>query len=350
MVHAFVFAQSVPQAALDACSRDTGARVELTTYESNEELVAGLHARPGTYDIVMPSDYTVDALATAGALRPLDLAAIPNYNNITPGFLSPWFDPGGVAQSARGRPRNEKYSLPWLWGTTGIIYDPGAVVPAPTRWADLWNPAYAGHLVLPDDPRELLGIALLALGYSKNDTSPAHLDAARDKLIPLVQGAVALDANAPETSLLNGPTGGPVATIGVVFSGNAVLARRGNPALRYVLPAEGGGIWFDNLAIPKDAPNPAAAQAWINCLLSADNGAETLLELPHSTPNEAALASLKLRDLPRWTAYTEDPISTPSKEAIDRASPVKNVGPESQARFEAAWALVLAARTSGGAL
>jgi spermidine/putrescine-binding protein len=349
VVHAYVFAQSVPQHALDAFTQSTGARVELTTYDSNEELISGLRARPGAYDLVMPSDYAVDALVAAGALRPLELAAIPNYNNITPGFLSPWFDPGGVAQSARGRPKNEKFSLPWLWGTTGIIYDPAAINPAPTCWADLWNPAYAGHLVLPDDPRELLGIALLALGYSKNDTSPAHLDAARDKLIPLVQGAVALDANTPETSLMSGPAGGPMATIGVVFSGNAVLARRGNPALRYVLPAEGAGIWFDNLAIPKDAPNPAAAQALINDLLSADNGVRTILDLPYSSPNEAALAALKLQDLPRWTEYTEDPISTPAKDDLSRAVPVKNVGPEAQARFEAAWAQVLAARTAGGA-
>jgi len=340
----YAFAESIPPSVLEGFTTTSGVKVVLTTYESNEELVAGLRASPTAYDVVMPSDYAVDALASAGALRPLDLSAIPNYNNVAPAFLSPWFDPGGVARPGRGRSRNEKYSVPWLWGTTGIVYDPSSADPAPLRWSDLWSPRYAGHIVLLDDAREMLGISLLSLGYTKNDTDPAHVRAAADHLVPLVHGAVALDANSPETSLVAGPIHAAAATIGVVFSGNAVLARRADPALQYVLPEDGAGIWFDNLAVPAGAPHPEAAQQLINWLLSEDAGAAVITSLPYATPNEAAVAALKGRDLPRWTEYALDPVANPPMDAIAGAVPVKNVGAEAQALYEREWARVVAAR------
>lgn len=343
-LHVYAFAESIPQAVLDGYTRVSGVKVVLATYASNEELVAGLHASPTTYDVVMPSDYAVDALVSEGALQPLDLAAIPNYNNVAPAFLSPWFDPGGVARPGRGRTRNEKYSLPWLWGTTGIVFDADRWAPPPAAWSDLWSPQYAGHLVLLDDAREMLGISLLTLGYAKNDPDPAHVRAAADHLVPLVQAAVALDANTSESRLVAGPLHAAEATIGVVFSGNAVLARRANPALRYVLPSDGAGIWFDNLAVPVGAPHPEAAQGLINWLLSEQSGSAVVASLPYATPNQAAVTALKAHDLAAWTEYALDPVANPPMDAIAGAVPVKDVGAVAQALYESEWSRVVAAR------
>ncbi len=343
-LHVYAFAESIPQEVLEGFHQHTGVSVVLTTYASNEELVAGLRAAPAAYDLVMPSDYAVDELVSAGALLPLDLASIPNYNNVAPAFLSPWFDAGGVSQPGRGRARNEKYSLPWLWGTTGIIFDSTVPGPAPARWADLWSPAFAGRLVLPDDAREMLGIGLLALGYPTNDPDPAHIHAAAEHLRPLVQGAVALDANTPETMLVAGPIHAATASAGVVYSGNAVLARRGNPALVYVLPQDGPGIWFDNLAIPAAAPHPEAAHQLIDWLLSEDSGAAVVTSLPYATPNEAAVRALKARDPARWSEYALDPVANPSMDTVAGAIPVKNVGAAAQAVYESEWAVIVGAR------
>lgn len=338
-VNVYVFADSVPPELFDGFHAETGVTAHVTTYDSNEELLASLAANPTAYDLVMPSDYAVDTLVARGGLRPLDLGRVVNYANIAPRFLTPWFDAGGLGSGGRGHAKSEKYSLPWLWGTTGIAYDTTVVSPPPTHWADVWNPAWAGRVVAPDDPRELLGAALMADGKSKNASDAASLDAAAARAATLARGCVALDANAPEAWLADGR-----AVIGIVFSGNAVLARRQNPHVAYVLPEEGGGIWFDNLAIPAQAPHPAAAEALLDYLLRPESGAAVIRAYPFSTPNDAALESLRAADPAAYAAYTADPTIQPPQDALAKAVPVKSLGAEGEARVAAAWATVLAAR------
>lgn len=341
-MNVYVFEESVPPALFDTFQAQKGVNVHVTTYATNEEMLASLAAHPTDYDVVMPSDYAVDALIHRDALRPLDLGDMPNYANIAPSFLSPWFDPGGIATAGRGRTRNQKFSLPWLWGTTGIAYDTTVVTPAPTQWADVWNPAWTGRVVAPDDPRELIGAALQADGNSKNDTSPAKLAAAKERAITLAKAAVALDANAPEDYLADGR-----AVIGIVFNGNAALAKQANPNIAFVLPEEGGGIWFDNLAIPVGAKNPANAVALINHLLSAESGAAVVRAFPFSTPNEAALEHIRTADPALYASYMADTTVHPPTDALAKAVPVKNLGSVGDARMAEAWTAVLAAR--GGA-
>ena len=338
-VNVYVFEESVPPALFDVFHAQTGVTVHLSTYATNEEMLASLAAHPADYDVIMPSDYAVDALIHRDGLRPLELGEMPNYANIAPSFLSPWFDPGGIATPGRGRTRNQKFSLPWLWGTTGIAYDSTQVLPAPSHWADVWNPAWAGRVVAPDDARELLGVALQADGNSKNDTSPAKLAVAKERAITLAKASVALDSNAPETYFADGR-----AVIGIVFNGNAALAKKSNAYIEFVLPEEGGGIWFDNLAIPAGAKNPDNAVALINHLLSAESGAEVVRAFPFSTPNEAALEHLRTVEPAPYAAYMADPIIHPPTDALAKAVPVKNIGSVGDARMAEAWTAVLAAR------
>ena len=241
--------------------------------------------------------------------------------------------------AARGRGRNEKYSLPWLWGTTGIAYDKTKVSTPPTRWGDLWSPNYAGHVVLLDDAREMFGIAMLAAGHPKNDTDPEHIAAAKGKLTELAQGALALDANGSERYFADGS-----ATIGALFNGNAALAMRANPDVAWALPEDGGGIWFDNLAIPARARHPDAAMALMDHLLSAESGEAVIRELPFSNPNDAAIAKLKADDPTAWAAYTGNPATSPGQDALSGLQMVKNIGPANNAAIERAWAEVAASR------
>lgn len=333
------FSEYVPADLLTGFEQATGVKVTYETYSNNEEMLAGLAARPGHYDLLIPSDYAVEILIGRDALRPLDLAAIPHYNNIDPAFLSPYFDPGGDTQGRRPALRNAKFSLPYQWGTTGILYDPAKVTDPITRWADLWRPELIGHMVVLDDSRELMGAALLSLGYQKNETNQARLAEARDKLKELAPGVIAFDSATPEDYLLSGE-----AWAGVVFNGNAAIALAKNPNLVYILPEEGAGIWFDNMVIPADAPHPDAAVAFINYVLTPEHSVLITREFPYSNPNQAALEYLKANDRALYDSYVSNPASNPAQDALAGAHLVKNVGPEAAALYEQYWTEVKASR------
>lgn len=335
-LHVHAFSAYVPQALIDAFQTRTGVQVTLTTYDSNEQLLADLEANPATYDLIIPSDYAVEDLIHQGRLQPLDLARIPNRNNITESFLSPYFDPGGVSDARRGGSgRNDKFSLPYLWGTTGILYDPTQVAEPITRWADLWRPELQGHLVVLDDARELIGASLLTLGFSKNATDPAQIAAARDHLLELAPGILAFDSATPERAVLDGS-----AWAAVVFNGNAALALRDNPQLMYVLPEEGAGIWFDNLAIPSDAPHPDAATAFIDFVLEPEQGATLIRAFPYASPNRAALDWLRDNDRGSYDAYVANPAANPSLDALIGAQPVQRVGAGPAGVYNEAWQII----------
>ena len=330
-LHVYTFAGYIPNDLVSAFEAETGVKVAVSTYETNEELHAALQGRPTSYDLVVPSDYMVQILSKEHALRPLDLGHIPNYDNIERGFLTPYFDPGGLV-GARGRERSSKYSLPYLWGTTGIAYDTSKVSVPPARWSDLWRPEFRGHLLLLDDAREMVGIGLLANGHDKNTRSTEEIAAAGERLGDLVAGAVALDSNGGERVLGSGE-----ATVGVMFSGNAALAQRTNPNIAWVYPQDGAGIWFDNLAIPAKAAHPDAAESFIHFLLDAEHAARIGRDFPYCNPNQAALHWLEANDKDAYAAWTHNPVTYPSAADIAGALPVKDVGVDAARAYDAAW-------------
>ena len=333
----YVFSEYVPEALVEGFERETGVTANIETYATNEEMLAGLRDKPGRYDLILPSDYAVEELIAADALQPLDLGSIPNYNNVDAAFLSPYFDPGGDTSGRRPAMRNEKFSLPYLWGTTGIAYDETKVAEPITSWEDLWRPDLAGHIVVLDDSREMMGIALQTLGYDKNETSAARLDEARDRLLELAPGIIAFDAETPEDYLISGQ-----AWVGVVYNGNASLAAAANPNIVYVLPEEGAGIWFDNMAIPADAPHTDAAIAFMNYVLSAKGGAELIKVFPYSTPNNAALDYLEANDSQFYEAYVSSLASNPPQDALLGAKLVKRVNESAGQSYERYWSEVKA--------
>ncbi len=328
----YSFSAYIPPKLLEQFTASTGVKVNLHEYTNNEEMLASLTKNPSAYDIIIPTDYAVDKLVKTNALLPLDFKQIPNSKNIDPSFLAPYFDPGG-ASGGRGAFQNkgEKYSLPFQWGTTGILYDPQKIKTAITSWTDLWRPELLGHVVTLDDPREMLGLTLLSLGYAKNSTNATQLEAAKTKLAELAKSIVGYDSATPENYLLNGK-----AWAGVVFSGNATLAKRKNPALEYVFPKEGAGIWFDSMVIPKASMHPDAAQAFINFVLDPSQSILITEMFPYSNPNRAALALLEKQNPSLYTAYTNSPISNPGFEVMNNAKAIKNVGTFS-ATYESIW-------------
>jgi spermidine/putrescine transport system substrate-binding protein len=305
----YAWSEYVPQDLLDAFSQKYGVKVNYDTYASNEELLAKLQAGASGYDVIIPSDYMVTVMGEQGMLEPLDLSKIPNFANIDDQFKNPPFDPGN------------KYSVPWQWGTVGIAVNTDKVTKPITKFADLWDPAFKNNLVVLDDEREIIGMALVLLGYDKNSTDPAQLEAAKQKLLELAPNIKLYDSDSPKTALLSGEV-----VAGVVWNGEAALAHQENPAMDYVLPEEGCGLWYDNLAIPKNPPHKDAAEAFINWTLRPEMSILITRDFPYSNPNKAALDLLAKENPDAYQAYMDFPATNPPAAAIKKCHLITDVG------------------------
>ncbi|MBK7450750.1 MAG: spermidine/putrescine ABC transporter substrate-binding protein [Anaerolineales bacterium] len=183
----------------------------------------------------------------------LDKSQLSVMSNFNPAFLNPAFDP------------DNKFSLPYQGGSTGIVYNTETVKTPPTSYADLWNAEYAGHIIAVDDSRTMITITLLALGYDANSTDPAQLSEAKTKLKELTANIRIFDSDSPKTALIGGE-----ADLGIIWSTEAFTTVIEKPAFAYVYPSEGVILWQDNFAVMKDAPHADAAYAWLNYLNQAD--------------------------------------------------------------------------------
>lgn len=312
----FTWADYLPEDVVRAFEDEYGVRVQHDTFATAEEMLARLEdGGLGRFDLIVADDYLIEVMIAHGLLERLDHGRIPNLRHVGQRFLKPPFDPAN------------EYSLPLLWGTTGIAYHQGLVPEPITSWADLWKPDLAGKIIMPDDSREVVGAALQMLGYSKNDTDTAHLREARDRLLEL----------APRVKAWVGDGAGSLlaaeeAWVAVVWTGDAVLALAENPSITYVLPREGGGLWQDHLAIPAEAPHPGWAHAFIDFLYRPDVSARVAEAVPLGTPNVEALELLP-------DHIRNNPAIYPDPAALERAEYLLDVGDAAE-RFERIFAEV----------
>ncbi|HEY5983400.1 MAG TPA: spermidine/putrescine ABC transporter substrate-binding protein [Anaerolineales bacterium] len=315
----YAWSEYVPQQLLDDFTAQHGIKVNYDTYSSNEEMLAKLQAGASGYDLVIPSDYMVVAMLKLGLLDPLDMSKIPNFGNVDPQFTNQYYDPGN------------KYTVPYMWGTTAMAYNKTNVPFEPKSWADLWDPAFANKLVLLDDSREVPGMALQVLGFDKNSTNPDELEQAKQKLIELKPNILLFNSDDPETPLITGE-----AWAGLVYNGNAALGYAEDPNIAYICPTEGCGLWFDNLAMPKGAPHPDAAMAFINHVLEPEESVLITAEFPYSNPNAAALEYLKTNDAEAYAAYMGYAATNPPADFLKAAVPVKDVA-EATTLYDQLW-------------
>ena len=305
----YAWSEYIPQDLLDAFAKEYKIKVNYDTYASNEEMLAKLQAGKTSYDVIIPSDYAVGIMISQKMLEPIDLDHLPNFVNVDDVFKNPSYDPGN------------KYSVPYQWGSVAIAVNTAKVTKPIAKFADLWDPAFKNNLVVLDDEREIIGMALVVLGYDKNSTDPAQLEAAKQKLIALKPNIKLYDSDSPKTALLSGEV-----VAGVVWNGEASLAHQENPKITYILPDEGMGVWYDNLAIPKGAPHKDAATAFINFVLRPDMSILITMGFPYSSVNKAALELLKTQDPDAYKQYMDFPATNPPADAIKKGHIIKDVG------------------------
>ena len=322
----YTWTQYVPQSVIHGFEQKYGLKVKVTYYSSNEEAIAGVEANPGKYDIVIPSDYAVQIMRDRDLLESIDPTTdLRNWGNVDPSFRSPAFDPGSGLRQRKGKPPEPKYTVPYQWGTTGIAYNSAEVGFTPHTWADLARPEVHGKVALVDDNRDVLGAALIANGFGRNDSDQAALDKAASWLKAL--DPVPVNADHPAQPLIDGQ-----ATISVMYNGDAAQAMRQNRDIRYVLPDD-GSIWFDNLAIPKDAPHRDAALAFMDYVLDADVGAKITRYFGYSTPNSASLDVLSKDD----PAIVDNSATNPPRDALLGLLLTTDVGTAGAQRFLDTW-------------
>ncbi len=305
----FVWTEYIPQDILDCFELQYGIKVNRDEYSANEEMYAKLSAGGTTYDLVQPTDFIVSLMIRQGLLQKLDKSKLAIMGNFDPNYLNFSFDPGN------------EYTLPYQAGTDAIVVNTDKVKDLPKSWADLWNPDYAGRLVMLDDSRAVIGMTLLTLGYDVNTKDPKQLDEAKAKLAQLVPNVKLFDSDSPKTALIAGDV-----DLGMTWTGEAFLAQQENAAIQYIYPTEGAILWQDNYAIPANAPHLDAAYAWLNYSMQGDLFWLMLRDFPYTNPNQAALDYAKANQADIYNAYFNSPITNTPPDEIKKGRRIDDVG------------------------
>ncbi|NJL94699.1 MAG: spermidine/putrescine ABC transporter substrate-binding protein [Anaerolineae bacterium] len=249
-----------------------GVEVEYDSTDSSEAVLLLLRERTAPYDIIVPSGDILERMINEELLHELNLENIPNLTNVSEQFLDPPYDPGN------------RYSVPYVWGITGVGYNIEAVGEEITSWEQVFD--YAGPVAWQDDVRSMIGIALIMLGYDVNTLDEAELAEARDYLIENSDNVVYVAGDDGQVVLEQ-----YVVDIAIEYNGDIVqlAADCECDEFRFAVPQEGSIIYVDNVAVPADSPNPELAEAFIDYLLDPHIGAENINYIAYGTPNQAAL-------------------------------------------------------------
>ncbi|MDR0326227.1 MAG: ABC transporter substrate-binding protein [Oscillospiraceae bacterium] len=267
----------------------TGIKVNYDTFQTNEMLYSTLKSGGSSYDVVIPSDYMIGRLIEEDMLLPLDFGNIPNFENVDPKFKNPEYDPQNL------------FSAPYMWGTVGIIYDTTRVASPIESWGALFDERYGGEILMFDNSRDAIGIALKLLGYSYNTINEAELREAYDLLAeqkPLVQAYV---MDQIFDKMENGE-----AILAPYYAGDAIMMMESNEDLAFVIPSEGSNIFTDAFVIPKGAANKAAAEMYIDFMCSYNAGSANVAAVGYSTPLLDVYAGLDASVKNDGVSYPQD--------------------------------------------
>jgi Spermidine/putrescine-binding periplasmic protein len=268
---------------LEMFEEETGITVIYDEFETNEIMYPKVETGATEYDVLCPSDYMIQKLIDHDLLAELNFENIPNAKaNIGSQYWE---------QSKEFDPEN-KYSVPYCWGTVGILYNKTMVDSPIDSWSVLWDETYADNILMQDSVRDAFMVALKRNGCSMNSTDTVELEAAKQALIdqkPLVQAYV---VDQVREKMI-----GNEAAIGVIYSGEAIYTQRENPDLEYVIPKEGTNVWIDSWVITKNAPNKENAEKFIDFMCRPDIALMNFEYITYSTPNEAARELIEEDDI-----------------------------------------------------
>lgn len=301
----------------EAFEKETGIKVVLDTFDTNEQLYPVIKNRAGVYDVICPSDYMVQRMKNEKLLEKIRKKKLENYRNLEEEYLKiadKTFDKGN------------QYSVPYQWGTAGILYNKKRVdVKDVQSWKCLWNKKYKGKILMQDSLRDTMGISLKALGHSLNSVNPKEISEATTYL-SRQKNLVYKYANDSARDLLVGNS----ADLGVVWNGEAIYSKKLNKDLDFVIPKEGTEIFIDNWCIPKNAFHKNNAYKFIDYMCRKDVAYKNFKYLTYSTPNKAARALMPKE-------YRNNLVLFPSRGILEKSEAMKDLGPKGDELYGKCW-------------
>ena len=301
---------------IDMFEEETGIDVVYEEFETNEIMYPKIQSGAIAYDVVCPSDYMIQRMIENNLLEEINYDNIPNLKYIDQKYMD----------LAKGFDPDNKYSIPYLWGTVGILYNKKMVDEPIDSWGVLWDEKYKDSILMQDSVRDAFGVALKYLGYSLNSTDLDELQAAKNLLIeqkPLVQAYV--------IDQVRDKMIGNEAALGVIYSGAALYCQQENPNLDYVIPKEGSNLWIDSWVIPKNAENKEHAEEFINFLCRPDIAKMNFEYITYSIPNSAGQALIEDDYMRNST------IAFPDIDQLKNCETFNFLGDENEALYNELW-------------
>ena len=269
VVYVYNWGEYMDESLNDEFTAKTGIKVVYDYFDTNEALYALLKGGSAEYDVIFPSDYMIERMINEDMLAKIDYEKLPNYANIDDKFKDLPYDPQG------------QYSVPYLWGILGIIYNTTMVDEPVDSWDILWDEKYSGDILMIGNQRDAIAVALKRLGFSMNTTDETELLGAENELKKqkdLLQAYV-MDQSYNKME-------GNSAALCLYYSGDALAMMENNPDLSFAVPEEGSNYYMDSMCIPKNAKNMDEAHEYINFMLEAESGLRNSEEVYGSTPNK----------------------------------------------------------------
>ncbi len=303
VVFVYNWGDYIDEDTLDLFTQETGITVKYSEFDSNEAMYAKLKSSPGSYDVVVPSDYMIERMVNEDMLEKINMANVPNAQYVDEKLKNHPYDP-----------QNE-YSVTYMWGTVGIIYNKKMVDESLVdSWDILWNPDYAKKIYMYNSQRDSMTVALKRLGYSLNSRDMNELEEAKNSLIEQKPLTHAYLTDEIKSKLVNNE-----GALGVTYSGDAVFAAEYNEDIAFSIPKEGSNYWFDGMVIPKMARNKNNAEIFINFMSRPEIAAKNSEYTGYTTANKEALQYMP-------EEVTSNPAFWATDEEIDRCEVFRDLG------------------------
>ncbi|MBR5231929.1 MAG: spermidine/putrescine ABC transporter substrate-binding protein [Clostridia bacterium] len=295
-VTVFNWQDYIDESVIEDFEKETGIKVNYVRFTTNEDMMVQVDANPGHFDLCFPSEYIVERMISQDMLSEINYDHIPNAKYILENLQNSTYDPGNA------------HSVPYMWGTVGILYNTKLVSDPVDSWGILWNPKYMKNVFMLDSYRDSMGVSLKSLGYSMNSENILELEMAKEKLLEQkrIGTLKAYQVDETKDKMVSGE-----AALAVMWSGDALYAMDLNEDLAYAVPNEGSNVWVDCMVIPKNAKNKENAEKFIDFLCRPDIAQRNCEYIWYSSPNSGAIALM-------GEDYISNPAINPSEETLAR--------------------------------
>lgn len=291
VINVYNWGDYVAPGVIEKFEEEFGIKVNYEECSSNEEMLTKIETGGTSYDVILPSDYMIETMRNRNLLMELDYSNIPNFANIGEQFKGLAYDP------------DQKYTVPYNWGTMGILYDTKKVTEPVDSWDILWNPKYKGQIIMLDTPRDTIGITLKKLGYSLNSKNVEELEEAKQALMDQKELVKSYEVDTHKAQMIAGE-----AAMSLAWSGDAMMVISENPDMAYAIPKEGTNFWVDAWVVPVTAKHKKEAEMFINFMMRPDIAFENADYIKYATANAEAVKLLPEEVQNNELMYPKTPI------------------------------------------